>query len=66
MGTNMPRFLGCDSCSGNIWMKLPVIQKGKDARASLAMPVRKSEQGPEAMVRNGALALKSLIAALFD
>lgn len=50
----MPRFLGCDSSSGKIWKKLPVVQKGKNGRASLAMPVRKSEQGPEAMVRNGA------------
>lgn len=54
LGTNMPeshvlpvlpRFLGCDSCSGHIWKKLPVIQKGEHARASLAMPGRKSGQG---------------------
>lgn len=54
MGTNMARFPGYDSCSGNIWKKLPIIQKSKNARGSLAIPVRKSEQDPEAMVRNGA------------
>lgn len=40
MGTNMPEshvlpvlsnFLGCGSCSGNIWKKLPVVQKGEHA-----------------------------------
>lgn len=50
MGTNMPeshvlpvlpRFLGCDSCSRNIWKKLPAIEEGEHARASLAMLGRK-------------------------
>lgn len=50
MGTNMPdshvlpalpRFLGCDSCRGNIWKKLLVAKEGEHARASLAMLGRK-------------------------
>lgn len=50
----LPKFLGCEDCSGNIWKKLLVVLKGKHARACLAMPVRKSGQGPEAVVRSGA------------
>lgn len=74
MGTNMPqshvlpvlpRFLRCDSCYGNIWKKMPVVQEGERTNAKLAMLRGKGGQGADPMV-SGVWAPKSLAMVLLD